>query len=161
MRTGLIQSCFCGIETVSCVTGVPVEELYELVESGQYLWVWNVSTGIGARRELRFWCREINHPATILNLTLNATISAIIPRRGRERRQDGLYYWELRDLLRISKSTLKGLRPELAPIGAERDLFITLPSLEIFFRRRWLGNILIRNCTLNPDLIPRLKKLLL
>lgn len=154
---GPIKSIFCGVETVSCVTGLPVDELYELVESGNYLWVWNVSTGEGARRELRFWCREINHPATVLNLTLNGAIAAIIPRRVHlAGQQNGLYYWELRDLLRISKSTIKGLRDELDPIGLEGNLMIPRANLEIFFRRRWLGNILIRNCALQPDLVPRL-----
>jgi hypothetical protein len=157
---GPIKSSFCGIETVSCVTGVAVDELYELVECGNYLWVWNVSAGVGARRELRFWCREINSPATVLNLTLNAAITAILPRRARDAgRQDGLYYWEFRNFLRISKSTLKGLRQELTPSGPEGNLFVPLTSLEDFFRRRWLGNILIRNYALNPNLAPRLKKL--
>ena len=156
-RKGIIKSSFCGVETVSCVTGLPVDDLYELVESGNYLWVWNVSVGEGSRRELRFWCREINHPSTVLNLTLNGAIFGIIPRRARlEGRHGGLYYWELRNLLRLSKSTLKGMRPELDPVGSEGNLLIPLPNLQKFFRRRWLGNILIRNSALRPKFAPLL-----
>lgn len=154
---GPIKTTFCGIETVSCVTGLPVERLYELVESGHYLWVWNISLGIGSRRELRFWCREINHPAAVLNFTLNSAISGILPRRAKEDgRQGGLYNWEFRHLLRISRATMSGLRAELGVAGIEREFMIPRDSIENFLRRRWLGNILIRNCALKPDLIPRL-----
>ncbi len=154
--SGPLKSTFCSIETVSCVTGLPVDRLYELVDSGNYLWVWNVSTGVGSRRELRFWCREINNPATVINLSLDAAITAIIPRRVHlAGQQNGLFNWEFRQLLRISKSTLSGLRHELGVTGTERDLFIPRASIETFFRRRWLGNILIRNCTLQSAAAPQ------
>lgn len=153
--SGPLKSTFCSIETVSCITGLPVDHLYELVESGNYLWVWNVSTGVGFRRELRFWSREINNPATVLNLSLDAAITAIIPRRVHMTgQQNGLCNWEFRQLLRISKCTLSRLRHELGVTGIERDLFIPRASLENFFRRRWLGNILIRNCPLQPNAAP-------
>ena len=149
-----LQSTFCGIETVSCVTGLSLHDLYNLVESGNYLWVWNVSSGVGWRRELRFWCREINHPATVLNLSLDAAIMAILPKYAQ-----GLSYWDFRDLVRVSKSTLRALREELGVTGSERNLFIPRASLEDFFRRRWLGNIIIRNCALRFDVVPqRLKE---
>jgi hypothetical protein len=150
---GPIKSIFCGVETVSCVTGLSVDDLYDLVDSGNYLWVWNISAGEGSRRELRFWCREINHHATVLDLTLNGAISAIIPKRDYAA---GLYYWDLRNLMRLSKSTLRGLRDELAPVGPEGNLRIPRANAENFFRRRWLGNILIRNVALRPTFVPRL-----
>jgi hypothetical protein len=154
---GPIKTLFCGIETVSCVTGLSMDRLYELVDSGNYLWVWKVSLRADSKRELRFWCREINHPSAVLNFTLNSAIDALIPKRAHVAgQQNGLYTWEFRNLLRISKSTVWSLREELGVIGVERDLFIPRAPLEDFFRRRWLGNITIRNCTLQPDLAPRL-----
>jgi hypothetical protein len=153
---GPIKTVFCGIETVSCVTGFTVDHLYELVESGHYLWVWNMARHTDANRELRFWCREINNPSTVLNLSLNAAMDAFIPKRTRVAgQQDGLYAWELRNLLRLSKSTVFGLREELGATSIERDLFIPRANLEDFFRRRWVGNVVIPNCAFQPDAIPR------
>jgi hypothetical protein len=153
---GPIKTIFCGIETVSCVTGLPVDHLYELVESGNYLWVWNVSLRTDSNRELRFWCREINNPSTIINLSLNAAIDALLPKRKYvPGQQDGLYTWEFRNLLRLSKSTVSSLRQELGVISVQRDLFIPRANLEDFFRRRWLGNIVIPHCAFKPDAIPR------
>ena len=154
---GPIKTIFCGIETVSCVTGLSVDRLYELVDSGNYLWVWNVSIRVGSRRELRFWCREINHPSAVVNFTLNSAIDALIPKRAHVADQrDGLYNWEFRNLLRISKPTVWGLREEIGVTSVDNDLFIPRARLDDFFRRRWLGNIIIRNCNLQPDLAPRL-----
>lgn len=145
----VIKSVFCGVDTVSCISGLPVNQVYDKVDSGGYLWVWNVSTGVGAKRELRFWSREINNPASVANLTLDAVINAIIPDRTHIPGQhDGLRNWELRHLLRLSKSTLSEMRQELGIRGTAQGSPIPRASLELFFRRRWLGNINIPGGTL-------------
>jgi hypothetical protein len=139
---GPIRTTFCGIDTVSCVVGRSVPQVYDLVESGRFLWVWNVSSGAGARRELRFWSREINDPASVANFTLDAVIKSVIPNRQRlPGQRDGLHNWEFRHLLRLSKPTTCELRNELGIRGTTRHLFIPRTRLEQFFRRRWLGNI--------------------
>jgi len=139
---GPVISAFCGIETVSCVSGLSIEKVYEMVERGRYLWVWNVSSGIGSKRELRFWSREINDPAAVRKLKLDAVIQAAVPYRAHVSGQyDGLRAWEFRHLLRISKPTLHLLRGELAICGTARNLFIPRAKIEQFFQRRWLGKI--------------------
>jgi len=140
--TGPIKSTFCDIETVSCVLGLSVDRIYELVESGRYLWVWNVTAGASGRRELRFWAREINDPAAVSNFTLDTVIEAAVPRRNHIRGQyNGLRNWEFRQLLRLSKPALHNLRRELCIRGRRRHLFVPRAKLERFFRRRWLGNL--------------------
>ncbi|HXB59093.1 MAG TPA: hypothetical protein VNU95_05995 [Candidatus Acidoferrales bacterium] len=140
--SGPIRTTFCGVDTVSCVVGLSVPRIYDLVESGRYLWVWNVSSGVGARRELRFWSREINDPASVAGLTLDAVIKSVIPHRGYVPGQrQGLHNWEFRHLLRLSKPSVCELRKELGIRGAIRHLFIPRSRLEQFFRSRWIGNI--------------------
>jgi hypothetical protein len=139
---GPVKTAFCGIETVSCLAGVSLEHVYEMVERGRYLWVWNVSTGIGSKRELRFWSREINDPASARKLKLDAVIQAAVPYRAHVSGQyDGLRAWEFRHLLRLSKPTLHLMREELGICGTARNLFIPRANIEQFFRRRWLGKI--------------------
>jgi hypothetical protein len=153
--SGPIRTTFCGIDTVSCVVGRSVPQVYDLVESGHFLWVWNVSSGVGARRELRFWSREINEPASVANLTLDAVIKSVIPNRTHVPGQrNGLHNWEFRHLLRLSKPSACELRKELGICGTTRHLFIPRSRVEQFFRRRWLGNI---DCRRNPDLPPAKK----
>ena len=140
--SGPIRTTFCGIDTVSCVVGRSIPQVYDLVESGHFLWVWNVSSGVGARRELRFWSREINDSASVANLTLDAVIKSVVPNRTHVPGQrNGLHNWEFRHLLRLSKPSACELRKELGICGATRHLFIPRSRIEKFFRRRWLGNI--------------------
>jgi hypothetical protein len=140
-----IKSTFCGIDTVSCVAGLSVDQVYDRVESGAFLWVWNVSSGASGKRELRFWSREINDPVSVTNLTLDAVIKAIIPERAHVPGQrDGLHNWEFRHLLRLSKSSVSELRKELCVKGTIRNLFIPRENIEQFFQRRWLGSVYMR-----------------
>lgn len=139
---GPVKSAFCGIETVSCIAGVSIEHVYEMVERGRFLWVWNVSTGIGSKRELRFWSREINDPRSVRELKLDAVIQVAVPYRAHVSGQfDGLRAWEFRHLFRLSKPTLHLMREELGICGTPRNLFIPRANIEQFFLRRWLGKI--------------------
>lgn len=139
-----IRTTFCGVETVSCVTGLSIDRIYELVDSGYYLWVWNVSSGLGIRRELRFWSREINDHASTARLTFDAAIQSIIPRRSHiPGQRDGIHNWEFGHLLRLSKPILCRMRKEMGIRGPERTvrgLFIPRARIEQFFHRRWVGN---------------------
>jgi hypothetical protein len=140
---GPVKSIFCGIETVSCIAGVSIDHVYEMVERGRFLWVWNVSTGAGSKRALRFWSREINNPPSVRRLKLDAVIQALVPTRAHMSGQfDGLRAWEFRHLLHLSKPTLHGMREELGICGTARNLFIPRTRIEEFFRRRWLGKLL-------------------
>jgi hypothetical protein len=136
-----IRTTFCDIETVSCVTGLSTDRIYELVDFGYYLWVWNVSGGVGVRRELRFWSREINDHASAAGLTFDDVLKTVIPRRSHVPGQrDGIQNWEFGHLLRLSKPCLCRLRKELGIRGRNHRLFITQANIEKFFRRRWAGN---------------------
>jgi hypothetical protein len=142
LAAGPVKSAFCGIETVSCVAGVSIDHVYEMVERGCYLWVWNVSSGAGSKRSLRFWSREINDPASVRKLKLDAVIQATVPCRAHMSGQfDGLRAWEFRHLLHLSKPTLHDMREELGICGTARNLFIPRANIEQFFRRRWIGKI--------------------
>lgn len=140
LADGPIKSAFCGIETVSCVTGISVDHVYEMVEHGRYIWVWNVSVGLGNRRELRFWSREINDPRSVAKLKFDAVIQAAVPFRTHGQ-CDGLRNWELRHLLRLSKPSLTAMREELGISETGRNLFIPRANIEQFFRRRWMGSL--------------------
>lgn len=108
---------------------------------GHYLWVWNVSGGIGARRELRFWTREIFDRASTARLSYDVVLHSILPQRTKVIGQyDGLRSWEFRNLLHISKSSLCELGKELGVQGTTRHLFIPRVDIERFFQRRWVGN---------------------
>jgi hypothetical protein len=149
---GPVKSAFCGAETVSCVTGLSIDHVYEMVEHGRFLWVWNVSAGTGARRELRFWSREINDPASVAKLKLDAVINAAVPFRAHVSGQcDGLRNWEFRHLLRLSKPSLTALRQELGISETGRDLFISRAGIEQFFRRRWMGGLKNAKRKQTPD----------
>lgn len=141
ISTPLIKSLFCGVETISCVYGLPVSRVYDMVDNGTYLWVWNVSSG-SDKRELRFWSREINEPAAVVRLTLDEAVRAIIPRRSHLPGQfNGLRAWEFRHMLRLSKPSLVALHRELDVRGAVRHYVIPRAKIEEFFRRRWMGNL--------------------
>lgn len=142
-----IKTTFCGIDTVCCVLGLTVAQVYNKVECGDFLWVWNVSSGKTNKRELRFWSREINSPAAVARLTLDDVLKVVIPDRRRVPGQrDGLFNWEFRHLLRLSKASLSKIRKELGIKNPARGrkLFIARGAVEQFFRRRWMGNIGIR-----------------
>ena len=143
---GPVRSAFCDIETVACIAGLPIEHVYEMVERGRFLWVWNVSSRIASKkRELRFWSCEINDRSSVRKLKLDAVIQAAVPYRSHVSGQfDGLRTWEFRHLLRLSKPTLHLMREELGICGTARSLFIPRANIEQFFTRRWLGKILKR-----------------
>jgi hypothetical protein len=139
---GPVKSPFCGVETVSCVAGLSLDQIYEMVDRGRYLWVWDISVGYGSKRALRFWSREINDPISAAKLKLDAVIGIAIPFRAHISGQyDGLRAWEFRDLLRISKPCLHAMRHELGVCGTTRNLFIPRASIEEFFRKRWVGKL--------------------
>lgn len=142
-----IKTTFCDIDTVACVSGLTNEQVYERVESGDLLWVWNVSSTLRLKRELRFWSREINDPASVARLTIDDVIKIILPDRSQVPGQrNGILNWEFRRLLRLSKSSLSNLRRELGVKnpGRGRNLFIARGIIEQFFRRRWLGTVSVR-----------------
>ena len=134
------RTAFCGIDTVSCLAGLPHDRVYELVDSGYYLWVWNISSGRTGKRELRFWTREINDRDSVAGFNLDQVLKLIIPKRAHLAGQfNGLRNWELRHLLRISKTSLCKMRKELGICGTSRNLLIRRANVERFFRRRWCG----------------------
>lgn len=132
------------------MAGISVDRVYDMVEIGRYLWVWNVSSGVGNRRELRFWSREVNDPASVAGLTIDDVLKTVVPKRAHVPGQrDGLRNWEFRHLLRLSKPSLCELRKELGVRGTTRNLFIPRANLERFLRRRWVGNICSRDSSGN------------
>ena len=142
-----IKTTFCGIDTVSSLSGLPVSQVYDKVETGDIMWVWNVSSGRTYKRELRFWSREINDPASVARMTLDDVIPLLLPDRTHVPGQRaGLLNWEFRHLMRLSKASLSEIRKELnlKNPGRGRNLFIARGTIEQFLRRRWMGNATIR-----------------
>lgn len=135
-----IKTTFCGIEAVVGVTGLPARRILELVDCGDYLWVWNVSNAAGGRRELRFWSPEINDPAATGHLSLDEVLARVLPQKRPAIRQ-----WELEGLLQMQTATLITLRDELEAREENGRVYIPRPALEKFFRARWCGQFSLRS----------------
>lgn len=97
-------------DMVRAALGVDADTVTAKVDAGELRWVWNVSTGAGAVRELRFWAKEIIEPATVARLSVFSALNLIL---GTERtRWRGV---EIQHLLLVS-------RPQIFRLHKEGDL---------------------------------------
>jgi hypothetical protein len=129
-------------DAVATHRGVSLEAIYDQVDGGfgdeSFLWVFNIASDLNAKRELRFWSREINAPESTRSLDLEDVIKAIVPRRDALPGQFcGMRNWEVGDLLRVSRPMLLDLRVELEAVPHNGGIYVPRAALEKFFRRRW------------------------
>jgi hypothetical protein len=127
-RTVLVNT-----EALRAALGVDAETIYAKVDSGEFRWVWDVSTGGGEVRELRFWVREITAPQSVVGLDLAAVLAAVL---GSERqRWQGV---ELAQMLLISRPQVKRLSDagELAGDIVSGKLWVRRSVVEKFLNAR-------------------------
>ena len=66
------------VDMVRAARGVDADTISAQVDAGELRWVWDVSNGTGAVRELRFWAREIIAPELCAELTPAAVVKMIL-----------------------------------------------------------------------------------
>ena len=119
------------VDTVAASRGVTPESVYEDVDSGRLLWVWNVAADFsGPKRELRFFAQEVIAPEFARQQKLNDVIKLLVPQR------EWLRNWELEHLLAVRRPTLLALRDELRAQVVDNCVRIHRNALVSFFMRR-------------------------
>lgn len=119
------------VDTVAASRGVTPETVYEDVDSGRLLWVWNVAANPnGTIRDLRFFAQEVIAPEFAKRQTLAQVIKLLVPQR------EWLRNWELEHLLAVRRPTLVALREELRAVVADGAVRIPRAALVNFFQRR-------------------------
>jgi len=119
------------LSIVQATRGCLAETVFNEVDRGGLLWVWNFALGAKLhKRELRFWVGELPNPKAVSKCSLEQIIEEILP-RARTVFTGG----ELCLRFAVAKSTLTNLRRELA---VKSGAIYRGPLVE-FLRRRWLG----------------------
>jgi hypothetical protein len=127
------HTVFVGMESVRAVLGLDTERVLARVDTGHFRWVFDLGGGGGAKRELRFWVREIILPGTH-KLGLPAVIRAIIGdhlslRRGELERQ-----WLLSHVT-VARWIAR------RQLALQQPGRITRESVEQFLISRWVGRL--------------------
>ena len=131
-RTALVT-----LDFVRTIRGVDTEAINAQVDAGELQWVWDVSSGQGHARALRFWSREIISPVATRKLTAAAVVDLLLG-RGRTR-------WrgvELAQLLLVSRPQVCRLRQSGALKGEiiSGVLYVPRPVVEHFLTSRLVFN---------------------
>ncbi|HEY3761897.1 MAG TPA: hypothetical protein VGN23_09130 [Verrucomicrobiae bacterium] len=75
--------CLLTLSTVRALRGCVTEKIKSEVESGQYLWVFDLSLSINApdsrSQALRFWVADIAEGLGVKNLPVDAVVNQILP----------------------------------------------------------------------------------
>lgn len=119
-------------DLVRAALGVDADTVAAKVESGELRWVWNVSTGTGAVRELRYWAKELTDPQ-VSSFTTEEVIGEILG-SNRER-------WrgvEIGQLLLVSRPQYLRLHEsgDLRGNIVGNTLYVERLALETFLRKR-------------------------
>lgn len=141
MNTATQRTILIKADTVRHFTRFSLNEIRDRADGdlfGGYVWVWNVAVDPSdeARRDLRFWAREVVAPETVRGWDLDRVLKCILPLR-RANYPAG----EVRDVvLGLSGQALMRLRSELNGQLAANSSFYTRAGLEKFLRARWVGS---------------------
>lgn len=122
-------------DTACAALGVDTETVTSMVDTGDLIWVWDVSARQRDIRELRFWTAELAD-RSVSSLSVQAAITAIIPAH-----RDRLRAAETAMLLRISDPHLHRL-VQLDHLTGPRighTQWITTASLTHFLRQRLIS----------------------
>jgi hypothetical protein len=124
------------VNMVRAARGVDADTVTAWVDSGELVWVWNVSTNPGGEiRELRFWAGEIICQDKVRALSLNHVVNALLPAR------EWFRGTEVSHLLLVSRPTVWFLRTELKAVLIGHTLKVKRMELVAFFKRRWVGQV--------------------
>lgn len=144
------------IDVAAHVLNRSVRQIFDLVDGGTHvevglMWVFNLAVNpAGYRRELRFWCPEIEarragQPAKYHNRDVAWVISQILP-GNRQSFQPG----QINDLLQVRHNTRLEYGTQLPGIRHSCGNTYQRPALERFLALRWLGNYMVQS--VNPAL---------
>lgn len=125
------------LDMVRAVRGVDADTITAQVDAGELRWVWDVSTGEGAIRELRFWAKEIIAPEFCAGLKATKAVAEIL---GSDRaRWRGV---EIAQLLLVSRPQIFRLHEsgELRGAVVSGTLYVDRAALEKFLARRLVNN---------------------
>ena len=124
--------CLAAIGTVRAMHGCTAEKVFEFVEAGRYVFVWDFSHGNGCRRNPRFWFDELADAKAVRKMSLDAVIDCILPHNRA--------WFAPGDVCRrfvLHRSGLLHLRRALGlPTGN-----VPRSPLAEFLRRRWIGRL--------------------
>ncbi len=134
------RSVFADVNAVRISRGSDADSIFAFVDSGKYLWVWNVSlseaTSKTPIRELRFWIEEIIHPESVQSLDLDAVLDRIAP-ASRQR----FYSTELGRILLVSRPTAVLIAAEMGCSNEGHMLWVARQSFIAWLRSRWIGGL--------------------
>jgi hypothetical protein len=116
------------LEAVRIARGCNAETVLALVDDAKLRWVFDFAIGDTARRELRFWTREIIAPETCVNLSIPQVINSILG--GKKYFHSG----EIEQQWVFSAQTIMRLRRSGEFLGGKGSL--TRASLAAFLERR-------------------------
>jgi hypothetical protein len=121
------------VDMVRAALGVDADSVTAKVDAGELRWVWDVSSGTGSVRELRFWTKEIIAPEFTRAQTLPQVVAELI---GKDRAR-----WrgtEIEHLLMVSRPQIFRLREagDLCGDIVGRTLYVTRAVLEKFLIKR-------------------------
>jgi hypothetical protein len=125
-RISLVNSA-----TVRAKHGCDAGRVSQFVDSGKYIWVFNLARQAGRVRDLRFWVSEMLNPSAVAGLSLEEVIKQILP-PSRSSFPSG----EICLRFMISKPSLGRIRREMG-IGLG---VMDREKLAGFLRLCWLGD---------------------
>jgi hypothetical protein len=122
------------IQFLRASRGVETERILYLVDNGDLLWVFDVSSG-NVNRDLRFWSREATAPEKCYRFSLQQVVDLILGQKKNFRSAEIERQWIL------SAQTMMRLRRAGEFRGGKGIL--TRDSLADFLRRRWIGGTIL------------------
>ena len=127
---------------------LPYEALYKRVDEGNPQWVFNVTSGQGRYRNLRFWAEELMDPSAVRRAELPDVVNKII---GTNRPK--LATWEVAVRLGINRQMVLALvwQEQLSGPRVGRRQFVARESLSAFLMAAWLINLEKRAKTPQDD----------
>jgi len=124
------------LDMVRACRGVDADTVLAQVDAGELRWVWDVSSGGGTVRELRFWAREIIAPEMSANFKPAQVISLVL---GTDRaRWRGV---EIAQLLLVSRPQIFRLHEagDLKGDIVGGTLYVARAVVEKFLTQRRVG----------------------
>lgn len=140
-----VRPVLVDVDETASRLGYSWQSVLGMVDSGELLWVWDVSLVRSAssrhrRRELRFWMGEVLAPGLHRDRSIEEVIGWVIGRDPaiRELRSVGVG-----NTLRLRAQQMKGLveAGELVGRMGGHTRWIERGSLEGFLKRRWVGGV--------------------
>lgn len=122
------------ISVVRSAHAITAEKVFNLVDNGSLLWVFDFASGGSSRRELRFWVHEIGNPKQAASLTLEGVIDSILPPA-----RISFGATEMRRLFSLGRASGWRLAKRLGKRNSAGHWRVQRAALVNFLRQRWIG----------------------